>query len=148
MVGTRLVTGPPDPGPRPHSASVLARPFTASHRHWSVRVQLANCPRGCRLRGHPDSQSILTQPQASAPQDGRRGASQDIGLSSGQTNGPARTASAPQASGASSAISGLNSLSGAIPDLGNAAGAVPHVGNVTGSLSGGQNGGTGTGTMP
>lgn len=148
MVGTRLVTGPPDPGPRPHSASVPARPFTALHRHWSVRVQLANCPRGCRLRGHPDSQSILTQPQASAPQDGRRGASQDIGLSSGQTNGPARTASAPQASGASSAISGLNSLSGAIPDLGNAAGAVPHVGNVTGSLSGGQNGGTGTGTMP
>ena len=83
------------------------------------------------------SQSILTQPQASAPQDGRQGASQDIGLSSGQTNGPARTASAPQASGASSAISGLNSLSGAIPDLGNAAGAVPNVGNVAGSATSG-----------
>jgi hypothetical protein len=120
------------------------------------------------------SQSILTQSLASAPQDGRQGASQDIGLSSGQANGPARTASAPQASGASSAISGLNSLSGAIPDLGNAAGAVPSgngsptdvanlipgngpggvnsvsnaVNGVTGSLPGGQNGGTGTGTMP
>ena len=101
------------------------------------------------------SQSILTQSLASAPQDGRQGASQDIGLSSGQANGPARTASAPQASGASSAISGLNSLSGAIPDLGNAAGAVPNVGNVagsatsvTGSLSGGQNGGPATGPLP
>ena len=83
------------------------------------------------------SQSILAQPQASAPQDGRQGASQDIGLSSGQTNGPARTASAPQAAGASSAISGLNSLSGAIPDLGNTAGAVPNVGNVAGSATSG-----------
>jgi hypothetical protein len=82
------------------------------------------------------SQSILTPQQASAPQAGRQGASQDIGLSSGQTNGPARTASAPQAAGASSALSGLNSVSGAIPSLGNAAGAVPNAGGSASSGSG------------
>jgi hypothetical protein len=88
------------------------------------------------------SQSIMTPPQASAPQAGRQGASQDIGRSSGQTNGPARTASAPPASGSSSAMPGLNSLSGAIPNLGNAAGAVPSLGNATGSAtSGNGNGG-------
>jgi hypothetical protein len=83
------------------------------------------------------SQSIVTPQQASAPQAGRQGASQDIGLSSAQTNGPARTASAPQASGASNALPGLNSLSGAIPNLGNAASAVPNVGNVAGSVTSG-----------
>jgi hypothetical protein len=83
------------------------------------------------------SQSIMTPQQASAPQAARQGASQDIGLSSGQTNGPARTASAPQASGASNAVSGLNSVSGAIPSLGNAAGAVPSLGNTVGSATSG-----------
>lgn len=75
------------------------------------------------------SQSILAPPQASAPQSGRQGLSQDIGQASGQLNGPARTASAPSASGASGAsgaLSGLNPVSGAIPSLGNVAGVVPN----------------------
>lgn len=89
------------------------------------------------------SQSIVTPQQASAPQAGRQGASQDIGLSSGQANGPARTASAPQGAGSSGAMPGLNSLSGVIPNLGNAASVVPNLGNVTGSVTSGNGGLTG-----
>ena len=83
------------------------------------------------------SQSIVTPQQASAPQAVRRGLSQDIGLSSGQANSPARTASAPRSSGASSAMPGLNSLSGVIPNLGNAASVVPNAGSVTGPATSG-----------
>ena len=72
------------------------------------------------------SPSVLAPPQASAPQSGRQGLSQDIGQASGQLNGPARTAGAPSASGASGALSGLNPVSGAIPNLGNVAGVVPN----------------------
>jgi hypothetical protein len=89
------------------------------------------------------SQSIVT-PQQAAPRAGRQGTSQDIGLSSGQANGPARTAGAPQSSGPSSAMPGLNSLSGVIPNLGNAASVVPNLGNATGSVTSGNGSLTGT----
>jgi hypothetical protein len=78
-------------------------------------------------------QSVIGPQQASA----RQGGSQDIGQASGQANGPAQITSAPQASGASGALPGLNSLSGAIPNLGNAASVVPNVGNVAGSVTSG-----------
>ena len=87
------------------------------------------------------SQTFVTgPPQGSAPQAG----GQDSSQSSGQTNGPARTTSAPQASGASSAMPGLNSISDAIPDLSNAASVVPSLGNVTGSVTSGNSGLGGT----
>jgi len=84
------------------------------------------------------SQSVIDPQQASAPQAGRQGGSQDIGRASGRANGPARTdGTTPQASGASGAMPGLNSLSGVIPNLGNAASVVPNVGNAAGSVSSG-----------
>jgi hypothetical protein len=86
------------------------------------------------------SQSIVTPQQASAPQAGRQGASQDIGLSSGQANGPARTASAPQAAGSSCALPNMPVSLGVTA----AAGAI----GVTGGLSGSQNGGPATGPLP
>jgi hypothetical protein len=127
-----------------------------------------------------DSRSFITGPpqasdsQGSQAQGSQAQGSQVLGSQSqgsGQSNGPARTTSAaqdPSTSGASNAVSGLNSLSGAIPNLGNAASATPDLGSVTGSLSGsngsngsnpvsgvtgalsgaGQNGGPATGPLP
>jgi trimeric autotransporter adhesin len=82
---------------------------------------------------------------------------QGNGQGNGQSNGPARTAStpqsalSPQASGAPSALPGLNSVSGVIPGL-----SAPDLGSVTGAVSGGagnltgsgQNGGPATGPLP
>ena len=126
MVGTRLVTGPPDPGPRPHSASVLARPFTASHRHWSVRVQLANCPRRRGRCGALPNLPVSVGITAAA------GA---IGETCGSTQVNSSVTGAVSNLVPGSGEGGLNSVSNA-------------VGGITGGLSGSQNGGPATGPLP